>query len=93
MLPRVDAPPNFHNPEAQPDGIVGDLIEESFEDVEAANEWRDKLHLPEKAVPVDTSTVPIETLHCRLHEKLQVGDRLWTVTDIAADRVTFDTWP
>lgn len=78
----------LRNPEAQPDGMVGDLIEERFEDVEAANEWRDKLHLPEEAVPVDTSTMPVETLDCRLHEKLQIGDRLWTVSDIAADRVT-----
>jgi hypothetical protein len=78
----------LHNPEAQPDAMVGDLIEERLEDVVAANERRDKLHLPEKAVSVDTATMPIETLHCRLHEKLQVGDRLWTVTDIGADRVT-----
>jgi len=78
----------LHNPEAQPDGMVGSLIEESFEEVEAANEWRDRVHLPEKAVPVDTETLPVETLHCRLHEKLQVGNRRWTVTDIGADQVT-----
>ena len=78
----------LHNPEAEPDSMVGDLIEERSEDVEAANEWRDRVHLPEKALPVDTETMPVETLHCRLHEKLQVGDRRWTVTDIAADRVT-----
>ena len=78
----------LRNPEAQPDAMVGDLIEQRLEEVEAANARRDKVHLPEKAVPVDTSTMPVETLHCRLHEKLQVGDRLWTVTDIAADRVT-----
>jgi hypothetical protein len=78
----------LHNPEARPDTMVGDLIEERLEDVEATNEWRDKLHLPVKAVPVDTSTSPIETLHCRLHEKLQVGDRLWTVTEIGPHQVT-----
>lgn len=78
----------LHNPEAQPDGLVGDLIEENVEDVQAANAWRDNVHLPEKAVPVDTETLAVETLHCRLHEKLQIGDRRWTVTDIAADQVT-----
>lgn len=78
----------LHNPEAQPDERVGGLVEEAVEDVEGTNEWRDRLHLPEKAVPVDTSTVPDEQLNCRLHEKLQIGDRVWTVTDIAADRVT-----
>jgi hypothetical protein len=78
----------LHNPEAQPDERVGDLVEEAVEDAEASNEWRDKLHLPEKPVPVDTSTVTTEQLDCRLHEKLQIGDRVWAVTDIAADRVT-----
>ncbi len=78
----------LHNPEAQPDSTVSGLVEEAIEDVDAANERRDKLHLPEKAVPVDTSTVPVQRLDCRLHEKLQIGDRVWTLTDIATDRVT-----
>lgn len=76
------------NPEAEPDEMVADLIEERLEDVEAANEWRDRVHLPEKAVPVDTETMPRATLRCRLHEKLEIGDRRWTVTDVAADHVT-----
>jgi hypothetical protein len=78
----------LHNPEAEPNQMVGALIEQHAENAENANERRDKLHLLEKAVPVDTSTVPMETIHCRLHEKLQIGDRLWTVTDIAVDNVT-----
>lgn len=78
----------LHNPGARSDSMVGGLIEENLEEVEAANEWRDRVHLPEKAVPVDTETMPVETLHCRLHEKLQIGDRRWTVTDIAGDHVT-----
>ena len=78
----------LRNPEAQPDDMVGDLIEEAVEDAETANEWRDKVHLPERAVPVDTETMAVETLHCRLHEKLQMGDRRWTLTEISADRVT-----
>jgi len=68
--------------------MVGALIEENAENVEMANEHRDKWHLPEKPVPVDTSTEPVETLHCRLHERLQIGDRVWTITEISADGVT-----
>jgi hypothetical protein len=79
---------DLHNPEAEPDKMVAALIEQNAEHAEKGNERRDKLHLPETAVPVDTSTVPVETLHCRLHEKLQIGDRLWTVTGIDADGVT-----
>jgi hypothetical protein len=78
----------LHNPEAEPNEMVGALIEENAENVEKANEHRDKWHLPEKPVPVDTSTEPLETLQCRLHEKLQIGDRVWTITDISADGVT-----
>ena len=78
----------LHNPEAQPDAMVAALIEQNAENVEATNGWRDKLHVPEKAVPVDTSTMTVETLHCRLHERLQVGDRVWTVASVAADAVT-----
>lgn len=64
------------------------LVEEAVADAEASNEWRDKLHLPETPVPVDTSTVATQTLECRLHEKLNIGGRVWTVTTIAADQVT-----
>ena len=78
----------LHNPEAEPNEMVGALIEENAENVEMANEHRDKWHLPEKPVPVDTSTEPVETLHCRLHERLQIGDRVWTITEISADGVT-----
>lgn len=77
----------LHNPEAQPDEMVSGLIEQNLESVERANGWRDKLHLPEKTVPVDTSTNAVETLHCSLGEKLQIGDRVWTVTAITADSV------
>jgi hypothetical protein len=65
----------LRNPEAEPDDTVGALIEQNAEDVEKTNARRDKFHLPEKALPVDTSTKPAETLHCRLHEQLQIGDR------------------
>lgn len=78
----------LHNPEAQADDLAGALIQENAEDVNEANRWRDKLRLPEKPVPVDTSTMPVEVLHCRLHEKLQLGDRVWVVTEIASDSVT-----
>lgn len=78
----------LHNPEAQPDTMVAGLVEENAEDVEAANRRRDRLHLPEKPVPVDVSTMPTEELHCQLHEKLQIGDRVWVVTGIDADQVT-----
>ena len=78
----------LRNPEAEPDDTVGALIEQNAEEVEEIDARRRKFHLPEKAVPVDTSTERAETLHCRLHEKLQIGDRLWTITDIAADSAT-----
>lgn len=78
---------DLRNPEAKPDSTVSGLVEEAIADVDAANERRDKFHLPEKAVPVDTSTVPVQRLECRLHEKLQIGDRVWTLTDIGTDRV------
>jgi hypothetical protein len=78
----------LHNPEAEPDEMVAALIEENAENAEEANQRRERFHLPEKPVPVDTSTMRVETIHCRVHEKLQIGDRLWTVTDVAADRVT-----
>jgi hypothetical protein len=77
----------LRNPEAEPDSTVSGLVEEAVEDVDTANEWRDKFHLPEKAVPVDTSTVPVQRLECRLHEKLQIGDRVWTLSEIGTDRV------
>jgi hypothetical protein len=77
----------LHNPEAQQDELVGGLISENEEDVEDTNRWRDKLRLPEKPVPVDVSTKQIEELHCQLHEKLQIGDRVWVVTEITADQV------
>jgi hypothetical protein len=64
----------LRNPEAEPDDTVGALIEENAEEVEEINARRRTFHLPEKAVPVDTSTERAETLHCRLHEKLQIGD-------------------
>lgn len=78
----------LHNPEAQQDQMVSGLVSENAEDVEDTNRWRDKLHLPEKAVPVDVSTMSTEELHCHLHEKLQVGDRVWVVTEVAEDQVT-----
>lgn len=78
----------LHNPEAQPNEIVGGLIEENLVDVEAKNKWRDRLHLRELAVPVDTVTMAVEVLHCALHERLLIGDRVWTVTDIGDKGVT-----
>jgi hypothetical protein len=78
----------LHNPDAQQDSMVGELIAENEQEVEKTNRWRDKLHLPEKAIPVDTFTMPTEVLHCKLHQKLQVGDQVWVVTDISADQVT-----
>jgi hypothetical protein len=78
----------LHNPEAEPNEMVAALIEENAKKVEETNQRREKLHLPEKTVPVDTSTGRVEKIRCRLHEKLQIGDRLWTVTSIAADAVT-----
>jgi hypothetical protein len=78
----------LRNPEAEPDAIVSGLVEEAVEDVEGANDWREKLHLPEKAVPVDSSTAKSQRLVCKLDEKLEIGDRVWTVTDIAEGQVT-----
>jgi transcriptional/translational regulatory protein YebC/TACO1 len=78
----------LHNPEAEPDNLVSEVIEQEAERVERSNERRDKLHFPEKPLPVDTSTEARETIHARLHEKLQIGDRVWTVTDIASEFVT-----
>lgn len=78
----------LRNPDAQPDEMVSELIEQNREEAEASNAWRDKLHLPDRAVPVDTSTMPVETVSCTLHERLQIGDRVWTVTSIAPDGVT-----
>jgi hypothetical protein len=79
---------DLHNPEAEPDSTVSCLVEEAVDDVESANEWRDRLHLPEKAVPVDTMTARTLRLNCTLDEKLEIGDRVWTVTEIAAGGVT-----
>lgn len=78
----------LRNPEAEPDSTVAALVDEAVEDVETANAHRETFHLPEKAVPVDTSTAPRQTLNCTLEEKLQIGDRVWTVTEIADDQVT-----
>jgi hypothetical protein len=79
---------DLHNPAAEPDEMVAGLIEEHEADVESTNEWRDRLHLPEKAVPVDVSTARVERIECTLHEKLLIGIRQWRVTEIAADSVT-----
>ncbi|MCW2783757.1 MAG: hypothetical protein JWP74_274 [Marmoricola sp.] len=78
----------LHNPEAKPDAMVSGLTEANSEDVERQNRWRDDLHLPEKAVPVDTSTVAVEVIHAKLHEKLQIGDRVWSISEISAEGVT-----
>jgi hypothetical protein len=78
----------LHNPEAEPDRLAGDLIRENLEDVEEANRWRDRLDLPEKAVPVDSSTMPVEVLHCTVGEKLMIGDRTWKVAEVSGDQVT-----
>jgi hypothetical protein len=78
----------LHNPEAEPDRMAGDLIRANLEEVEEANRRRDRLDLPEKPVPVDTSTMPVEVLRCRTGEKLLIGDRTWKVAEISADHVT-----
>jgi hypothetical protein len=78
----------FRNPEAEPDEMVDGLIEENRRDAERSNHWRDDLRLPEMTVPVDASTEAVELIHARLHEKLQIGDRVWSIREIAADSVT-----
>ncbi len=78
----------FHNPEAKSDSLVEGLIEEELDSVEAANRWRDALHVPERAVPVDTSTVAVATYRVKLHERLRIGDRVWKVEAISAEGVT-----
>lgn len=78
----------LHNPEAKHDEMVGGLIWENLEDVENGNRWRDKLHLPDKPIPVDTYTIPVAAIHGRLHEKFQIGDRVWTLSKIGPDSVT-----
>ncbi|RNM16627.1 hypothetical protein [Nocardioides pocheonensis] len=78
----------LHNPEAEPDPIAGDLIRENLDEVEEANRRRDRLDLPEKPAPVDTSTMSVEVLRCRVGEKLLIGDRVWRVAEISADQVT-----
>lgn len=78
----------LHNPEAKHDEMVGGLIWENLESVENSNRWRDKLHLPEKTIPVDTYTLKVATIHGKLHEKFQIGDRVWRVAEIGTDSVT-----
>lgn len=78
----------LHNPEAKHDEMIGGLIWENLESVESANRWRDRLHIPEKPVPVDTYTMPVALIHGKLHEKLQIGDRVWTVSTIGPESVT-----
>jgi hypothetical protein len=78
----------LHNPQAEPDALVSGLIQQNVEDVGASNRLRDKLHLPEKAVPVDTSTAAVEELHCRVGERLRVGDRVWEVSAVTDGDVT-----
>jgi hypothetical protein len=78
----------LRNPEAEPDSMISDLVEDHLEDAESVNKWRDRLHLPEEPVPVDTSTQADEMIHCHLHERLQIGDRVWKVTAISEDAVT-----
>lgn len=78
----------LHNPEAEPDTMVGGLVEANLEDVERANRWREKAHLPDKPIPVDTSTLAVVVVRGKLHEKLQIGDRAWTISAVAADGVT-----
>jgi hypothetical protein len=78
----------LHNPEAKHDEMVGGLIWDNLESVENSNRWRDRLHLPEKPIPVDTFTLPVAYIHGKLHEKFQIGDRVWTVSEIGPDSVT-----
>ncbi|HEX4191210.1 MAG TPA: hypothetical protein VHZ06_09470 [Marmoricola sp.] len=78
----------MHNPDAQPDEMVSGLIEQNEESVEDVNRRRDRLHLPEKPVPVDTETKTVETIAATLHEKLLIGDRVWTVSAIDLAGVT-----
>src|SRR5437588_8735899 len=60
----------LHNPEAQPDDMAAGLVWENAVNAVEGNQWRDRLHLPEKTVPVDTSTMPVVAIHAALHEKL-----------------------
>jgi hypothetical protein len=78
----------LHNPDAEPDDLVEGLIEQNVADAETTNRHRDLFGLPEKPVPVDTSTEQTETLRVKLHEKLQVGDRVWQLTEISGDSAT-----
>ncbi len=78
----------LHNPEAEGDVTVAGLIEQEVQDVEHANRWRDKLHVPELSVPIDTSTMATATIHVKLHERLRIGDRVWKVEAISAEAVT-----
>ncbi|HET6151699.1 MAG TPA: hypothetical protein VFE15_02020 [Marmoricola sp.] len=78
----------LHNPEAEPDSMVGELIEQNEGNVEDANRRRDLLHLPEKPIPIDTETMAVESIAASLHEKLLIGDRVWTVSAIDTARVT-----
>jgi hypothetical protein len=78
----------LHNPEAKHDEMVGGLIWENLESVENANRWRDKLHIPDKPIPVDVYTMPVAVIHGKLHEKFQIGDRVWKVSEIGPDSVT-----
>lgn len=77
-----------HNPEAKTDTLVAGLIEEELDSAEAANRWRDALHVPERAIPVDTSTLASATYRVKLHERLRIGDRVWKVEAISAEGVT-----
>ncbi|MCW2753186.1 MAG: hypothetical protein JWQ32_597 [Marmoricola sp.] len=78
----------LHNPDAEPDVMVGGLIAANAQDVERGNRRRDDLRLPEKAVPIDTSTAAVEVIRGKLGEKLQIGDRVWSISEISSEGVT-----
>lgn len=76
------------NPGAAPDRMVEGLYEEHLDDVDRENRVLDKLHLPERPVPVDLSTEAAGELRVKLHEKLQLGDRVWKVSALTSDSVS-----
>lgn len=78
----------LHNPEASRDPMVAGLIDANSVAVAREDRWRDELHLPEKAIPVDTSTEAVVVIRSKLHERLQIGDRVWSVSAIGTETVT-----